>query len=296
MDHSLVRRFLDLVPHVPNEDVGDQDPPGATSARWRELAEALGVPCAPELLALAEEQARRAIFASPWELLDPASARAEHRTITDLARTWPCLAPQSRMLPIFTADGDLLLLARDGAIRRCSLTSGALPFDHGVVVPTFAALLEAFVDERSLPGLSSWYEPRGGGWRWVDELEYGLSAYHHHEERDGAWTCVTTLTGDLAPHYFRWPDGPERPPLDGHRPRACAPFIVEFVGDPPAVPRVEPVGVLLNGERRIDLAEEGERFVRRARARGWTGRDGKKLVLDGWEALGLSPPVRVETV
>jgi hypothetical protein len=36
--------------------------------------------------------------------------------------------------------------------------------------------------------------------------------------------------------------------------------------------------------------------VRLARARGWTGRDCKKLVIDGWEALGLSPPVRVETV
>lgn len=293
MRDEIVRRFLATIPEHVHDGLAAEAP---AAARWRHAAEVLAIPCPPELAVLGEEQDRRAIFAGAWELFDPDGALREHASLAALARTMPCLTPHARMLPLFSADGELLLLGRDGAIRRCSLTSGALPYDHGIVVPSLAALLEAFVEGRPRPGLSSWYEPHGSGWLWVDEREYHVSIGHHHEERDGHWTCITTLVGDLAPHYFRWPDGPDRPPLDGHRERARAPFTVELVGDPAVVPRVEPVGILENGERRIDLGEERERFVRLARSRGWTGRDGKRLVIDGWEALGLSPPTRVEAL
>lgn len=66
MDHSIVRRFLELVPSVPNDDAGDEDlPADGSPARWLEIAEELGVPCPPELLALGEEQDRRAASAGP---------------------------------------------------------------------------------------------------------------------------------------------------------------------------------------------------------------------------------------
>lgn len=294
IDDSVVRRFLDRVPLVPVEALGDDEPLAPAADRWEEIAHALDVPCPPELLALGDAQARRVIFAGPWELLDPAGARAVHDTIAGLARTMPCLAPHAKMLPVFTADGDVLLLARDGVARRCSLASGALPYDYSGVAPSFAALLDGFSEGRPLPGLSTEDAPSGGGWVWVDELEYQILIGHHHALRAGVATCLTTLTGDLAPHYFRWPDGPGSPPLDGHRPRARAPFIVELAGDPALVPRAAPLGVVVHGAQRIDLAQEGERFIRLARARGWTGRDGKPLVIDGWEALGLAPPGREE--
>lgn len=298
-DASIVERFLAAMPH---HAAAYPDARAPAAERWRRAAATLGVPCPPALVLLAAAQDHRRIFASPWELLEPEGALAAHGEIEVLARTMPCLAPHAQMLPLFTADGDLLLLGQDGAIRRCSLASGALAYDHGVVTPSLAALLDAMLEarssddeeeeERSVPGLTEWYAPHGGGWIWVDEIEYQLFVHHHHEARDGVWTCITSLTGDLAPHYFRWPDGPDRPPLDGHRERARAPFTVTFVGDPQVLPRALPVGLLAHGERRIDLAVEGERLVRAALAHGWTGRDGRKFAFDGWALFGLSAPAR----
>jgi hypothetical protein len=280
-----LRRFLEAIPHLPVE-------PGLSLARgaaWRDAASELGIACPAELAVLGDEQAGRFVCVGGWEMLDPDSALQARQTIVEMARAMPCLAPQAAMLPLFTADGDLLLLAGDGAVRRCSLASGALNEDHGVVTKSFAALLDALALGAPLPGLDQWYRAASAPEVWIDGIEYQAFVNHHHETRDGAATCITTLRGDLAPHYFRYPDGPGSPPLTGHVARARVPFTVEFVGDPVVVPRETRLHMLEVDGTQFDLCAMAERFVRLALARGWTGRDPRTLVIDGWEVLGIAP-------
>ena len=283
MDRSTVGRFLSSLPS-PSE-LGQ----GPSAQRdWPRIARDLGCVCPPELIALEDAQRSRRIVAGDWELLDPDTAWSEHEGLVHLAEHAPCLAGHRGMLPLFGSDGDLLLLAGDG-VHICSLTSGVPSGDHGTVAPDLPSLLDAFATGTPLP------ERRGSprnAWHWVDGLEYGLSIGHQHLERDDAWVCVTTVLGDLAPHYLRHPDGPGSPPLDGHRERARAPFTVEFEGDPIQVPRAVPLGVMPTPTGVLDLLDEAERFVRAAHAVGWTGRDARRVTLDGWSVLGLERPPR----
>jgi hypothetical protein len=39
----------------------------------------------------------------------------------------------------------------------------------------------------------------------------------------------------------------------------------------------------------FNLHAMAERFVRLALARGWTGRDPRTLVIEGWAVLGIAP-------
>jgi hypothetical protein len=127
----------------------------------------------------------------------------------------------------------------------------------------------------------------------VDDLEYQFGFEHWHNNPGGVPTCISTLWIDLARHYFRYPDGPGSKPLTGHVRRACARIDVNFTGAPTIIPRVVPDRILLVGDERIDLRAHGEQFVRSALARGWTGRDGRSIVLDGWAELGLVAPERI---
>jgi hypothetical protein len=177
------------------------------------------------------------------------------------------------------------------------------PFNYAQYVSTpeyqsqiLAQLMAKRAQKKSvsdIPGLWDRYT-RGGGahWRWVDGVEYSYSVGHYDEERDGVVRCVTTASIDLAPHYFRYPDGPGRP-LDGHVTRARSPCSVEFENDPMFVPRRKQLGLLDLGDRCIDLDVEAERLIRAALERGWTGRDGRKLAFDGWPLFGLERPTQV---
>jgi hypothetical protein len=279
MNNGAVDRFL--------ASLSEPFAPGPGTQRdWRQVARALGCGCPPDLLVLAEAQQSRRIVAGNWELLDADSAWSSHEELARIVLGAPCLADHARVLPLFDADGDLLLLADDG-VHICSFSSG-VPFgDHGTVARDLPSLLELFASQTPLP------ERRGShrhAWHWVDGIEHGLSIGHHHVQRGEGWVCMTSLLGDLAPHYFRYPDGPGSPPLDGHRARARAPFTVELEGDPSRVPRALPLGVIPTPSGPLDLLDEAERFVRAAHASGWTGRDTRRVTLDGWSVLGLERP------
>lgn len=283
MDVSIVDRFLMSLPSASEVD-------GGTSAKrdWLEIARELCGACPPELLALAEAQRGQRIVVGPWEFLDADAAWSEHEELVRFAREAPCLAAHARMLPVFGADGDLLLLAEDG-VRICSFSSGLPSGDHGTVAPDLRSLLELFATRTPLP------ERRGSprdACQWVDGIEHVLSVGHQHVQRGEAWVCVTTVVGDLAPHYFRYPDGPGSRPLDGHRARARAPFVVELEGDPRRVPRDVPLGVIPTPTGPLDLLDASERFIRAAHDAGWTGRDTRRVTLDGWSVLGLEGPRR----
>jgi hypothetical protein len=293
---DLLQRFLEAFPpfvhpqHAPRAFDAD-----ACVAAWQAAASKRGFTCPPELLALS--RVPNFVYVGPWELCPPSDD--EDPIITMLARD-PCLVPLKRMLTVFGADDERLMLSSDGAIRRCS-GPGAESYDHGIVTPSFAALLEAFIAREKLPGLWETYAHAGATWRWVwvDGIEYSYLVSHHEEARGGHgenMCCVTSVSIDLAPHYFRYPDGPNRPPLNGHVSRACNPCYVEFVNDPMFIPRRQPLGILDLGERQIDLAVEAERLIRGALERGWTGRDTHKLRFDGWALFGLERPTQIVTL
>lgn len=269
----------------------------AGGVTWRARADALGIACPASLVALGEAQRRGRIFFRRWELLEPDALDDLFAHLREVVAMAPCLAPWTRMLPLFTADGDLLVLSREGVIRRASLASANI-FEHDAeLAPSLDDLLERFLagsfddddDERDDPGSATDL----GIWWWADGVEHTRMLGHGHEMRDGAPICVTTLTIDLAPHYFRFPDGPGSRPLNGHVERARAPLRVHFPGAPLVVPRVTSDRVIVVGERRLDLFALAEDFLREGMRRGWTGRDGRALALDGWEVLGVVAPERV---
>jgi hypothetical protein len=291
--NDLVRRFLEAFPpFVPPNEAPAQHDNAEGALAWQVAANARGFTCPPELLALSRIPN---LVHVGWELY-PAPREGDRDLVLDTLAKDPCLAPLKRMLTVFGADSERLMLASDGAIRRCS-GPGAECYDHGIVAPSFAALLEAFITKENLPGLWNAYAPAAGSvWRWVDGIEYSYFVGHHAQEREGQMRCLTTITIDLAPHYFRYPDGPNRPPLNGQVTRARNPCCIEFENDPMFIPRRQPLGILDFGERGIDLDVEAERLIRAALAHGWTGRDTQKHRLDGWAIFGLERPTQIVTL
>src|SRR5262249_21773241 len=159
--------------------------PPPSGEAWQELAAEVGVPCPPELSALGDVQAARRIWAGSWEVLEPASVASERKLIRDFAGHAPCLLPLTRWLPLFTSDGDLLLLDHDGAVRRRSVDYGTPYHDYGTVATSLADMLDAFLRRECRPLLWSWDDEERGdpeeertrdgskdrdlGWWWVDE-------------------------------------------------------------------------------------------------------------------------------
>lgn len=288
---DVVRRFLAAFPRLePPEYSNEAHDAEAEVAAWRAAAQRLGWECPPELLELSRTP--YLLYVGGWEFCPAPRGDYQDPILALFART-SCRAPLVRMLPVFGKDGDRLMLASDGAIRRWSGDVFALAYDHGLVASSFAELLEAMIAREPTPGLwDSYTHAAGHYWRWVDGIEYSYSVDHYEEERDGVMRCVTIVSIDLAPHYFRYPDGPGRP-LDGHVSRARSPCNVEFENDPMFVPRRKPLGLLDLGDRCIDLDVEAERLIRAALERGWTGRDGRKLAFDGWRLFGLERPTQV---
>lgn len=298
MTTDLVARLLERF-ELPHRELG-APASRASGATWRERADALGLACPSSLVGLGEAQRGGRIFFGRWELLEPETLDDLFAHLRDVAASAPCLAPWTRMLPLFTADGDLLVLSRDGAIRRASVASASVYEQDADLAPSLDGLLERFLagslddddeDDAALAPRDS-TEPLDLWW-WADGIEYSRMLAHGHETRDGSPICVTTLTIDLAPHYFRYPDGPGSRPLNGHVERARAPLRVHFEGAPLVVPRVTSDRVIDLGERRFDLLALAEDFLREGLRRGWTGRDGRVGSLDGWESLGVVPPARV---
>jgi hypothetical protein len=296
MRSELVERFLRHF-ELPYAHDDDDRSPAASGRAWQEAAAALGVPCPPALVELGDVQAEGRIwFGGSWELLVPSGVESRLAFVRKMTQDAPCLWPFTRMLPLLSGDGDLLLLGPDGALRVLALTSGDLFETHGVFAESLDVLLDA-VTRGIAPPFDS-YLPSGptrppDDVLWVDDLEYQFGFEHWHNNPGGVPTCISTLWIDLARHYFRYPDGPGSKPLTGHVRRACARIDVNFTGAPTIIPRVVPDRILLVGDERIDLRAHGEQFVRSALARGWTGRDGRSIVLDGWAELGLVAPERI---
>lgn len=285
---DVVSRFLAKCGSSPVEP-GPRSPDALHEPDFRAVAARIGVPCPPELEALERAARETPLHIGAWEFLGTGGA-AEREIEGIRARIdEPCLAPLRCMLPVFVSDGNVLLVESSGAVR-------AAPFDAGIPHAEYAPVASSFVDllERMLEGRLPEPAPWFHAWTWVDDLEYGVSIAHAHSpDANGRLACETVVTGDLAPHYFRYPDGPNAPPLTGHVARARAPFSLTFSGDPFTLPRVHPVGVLEIVEHgrptTLDLRADLERLVRAALARGWTGRDTNELAVDGWQALGLVP-------
>lgn len=296
MTTDLVARLLERF-ELPFRDAGEVEA-RAGGATWRERADALGLACPASLVALGEAQRGGRIFFGRWELLTPETLDGLFAHLRDVAASAPCVEPWTRMLPLFTADGDLLVLSREGAIRRASVASASVYEHDADLAPSLDGLLERFLagsrDDDDDDELSARDSTEALDlWWWADGIEYTRMLAHGHEMRDGAPICVTTLTIDLAPHYFRYPDGPGSRPLNGHVERARAPLRVHFEGAPLVVPRVTSDRVIVVGERRFDLLALAEDFLREGLRRGWTGRDGRARALDGWELLGVVAPARV---
>ncbi len=88
---------------------------------WLAYCAELGIGCPPSLLELAT--AMRDVYVHihdehGWDLLTPADARERRSFLGRLAAAQPALRERAAMLPIFGQDGDLLLIAADGAIHR----------------------------------------------------------------------------------------------------------------------------------------------------------------------------------
>ena len=285
MHEDLVSRFLARCGSAP--DVRPADEPKEED--FPTVAARIGVPCSPELAALESASREAQLYLGGWEFLGSGEVAERVREGLRSRIDEPCLAPLLRMLPVFASDGNMLLVEASGAVRAAPFDAGIPHAEYEPVASSFAELLERMLEGR-LPEPA----PRFHSWTWVDELEYGVSIGHSHSpDANGCLACETVVMGDLAPHYFRHPDGPNAPPLTGHVTRARAPFTLVFPGDPRTVPRVHPVGVLeiVEDERMttLDLRADLERLVRAALARGWTGRDTNNLHMDGWQALGLVP-------
>lgn len=283
MGHSVtdsVARFLAAVPRVQ----GDEDSPlpaalEPSAAAWRETTASFGVPCPPELEALGEAHRNRELFITPWRLLLPRWAGQRTPLIQEFASKAPCLEPMKRMVPLFSGGGDLLLLGPDGAIYRWSVGSGDPYDDFGVVAPTLRELLFALAAHGPTPAL--WNPPSTRMPPRVIQLdingvEYSWSYGHFHEQHEGKWRCVTMGMGEL---FVAGTVSSERAPVE-----------VRFVGDPVISPRMERVGIVRVGDRKLDLGREGRRFIALALERGWTGKR-QKLTLDGWETLSIPTPV-----
>jgi hypothetical protein len=125
---------------------------------WQAHARALGVPCPPALVELADAMAD--VYVSiradhGWDLLTPDASHEARTGLVDLAawvatlgkepekygrllRGLPGLEARARMAPVLGQDGDLLLLAADGRVH--AFTHDAWE-DDGVAAPSFDALL-----------------------------------------------------------------------------------------------------------------------------------------------------------
>jgi hypothetical protein len=241
------------------------------------------VPCPETLVALGEAQAERWLYLGDVPL-DDVGSTGDDALVRSFAEQAPCLVPLTHMVVLGSRDGDLLLLAADGSIRTWSVAWGA-PYDDVVL----AASLDQLIEEMVLrpQDLAERLPPPSPARTtvFVDGVEYCLSSSHWHREDAGDWRCVTSLSGDLAPHYHRRADGPHSAPLHGHVARACAPFTVDFLGDPAQPPRSLPVGRVRHHGRVVALVDSSETFIRHALGVGWTGRDGRSLSFDGWPLL-----------
>jgi len=80
--------------------------------------------------------------AGGWVLVLPEESRATRLFLQGFAVRYPELAARGEMVPVFSPDGDLLLLAREGKIYGCTHDGWE---SDGVVAESFDALLEAFI-------------------------------------------------------------------------------------------------------------------------------------------------------
>jgi hypothetical protein len=278
---TIIDAFLAELPR-------SEEPGKCLGAAWRELCARRGVPCPTELVALGDALSTHSVFLGDVPLDLPDDSTLDALTADDpLLRTFaaeaPCLEPLTRMAVLGSRDGDLLLLAADGSLRTWSVAWGA-PYDDVVLATSLLEFMTLQLEQPEV--LESRLRPPSPSCRdvLVDGLEYCLGTGHWHRETTTGWECVTSLSGDLAPHYFRWPDGPHGPRLDGHVTRARAPFTFDFAGDPPSL-RTLPVGTVTHRGQPVRLVDYAEAFVHHATAHGWTGRDGHSCTFDGWPLL-----------
>jgi len=113
-------------------------------AAWRTYLESLGIEGPASLFELGDAMADHYIDVRGWVLQSPEQAREARAMLGRLAAQFPPTWPYDAMVPVFSQDGDLLLLSSDG--RVLEWLHDAFEDDPKVVAATLDALLEAWLD------------------------------------------------------------------------------------------------------------------------------------------------------
>jgi hypothetical protein len=145
----LAARYEPGSPDLDDVDLDDDVSPGRCGQAFRELATSLGLPCPDELVALGDALETGRVWLGDWELLDPKEAVSIREFLSKAVAYAPALRAQAQMLPLFSRDGDRLLLGADGSISLF-LWSGPRE-DHGPVAETLDDLLGLMLRGERLP-------------------------------------------------------------------------------------------------------------------------------------------------
>ncbi len=152
---AVVARFISEQPASLTREALEREAPGylpglaAWGEGWRVLCAELGMPCPPALVLLGDAMADRHLYLSfaghAYSMLTPDEARETRTFLLGLARRYPEFARHAAMLPVFGQDGDLLVLAPEGAVYAFVHDDDQ---DHAPVAASLEDVLE-----RSRPGV-----------------------------------------------------------------------------------------------------------------------------------------------
>ncbi len=267
MPDTLLRNFLAATLYQDE----DSEPAGPQGKAYEALAARSGIPCPAELVVLGDALTDARIIAGAWELLAAEAAESSQAALGTLVSSTPCLRPRANMLPLFTRDGDLLLLGADGAVRLFQHESWE--YDYGLVATSIDELLVRLLKPEPI-------ETNGLGfhaWITLDDILYSYRVSHVCSVRSPQYraflapgACATLAVADLQPHARR---------VDGK----AHPFEILFSEEVLTLPRSEPVGIVATSSGPLDLrvAQLGTRIIEWAIQRGWSGRDQGVCVEDG---------------
>ena len=113
-------------------------------AAWGTYLESLGIEGPASLFELGDAMADHYINVRGWLLLSPEQARDERAMLGRLTAQFPPTWPYATMVPVFSRDGDLLLLSPDGRVLQW--LHDAFEDDPKVVAATLDALIETWLD------------------------------------------------------------------------------------------------------------------------------------------------------
>ena len=155
--NTSVKRFLDgQPPSLTRERLGERASdyfeskvPTPYGEAWRALTKELGLPCPEALVQLGDAMAHQFVYfrfrGHQYAMLTPKQAGRKREYLIELAE--PELEPFTRMIPVFSEDGDHLMLDAKGAFW-------ALPHDDSPPEKPAVKSLDVLLDEAQMPAVN----------------------------------------------------------------------------------------------------------------------------------------------